>query len=220
MTTTGVERELPQRPSQRGHRAHWARMRADLRADRDVRTRNEAKYGYAGVETGQSLSTFVQKIGVQMMTAIRFMSFFRDSGHPLLARIVSRLIRHLYASDVHWDATWGPGTALIHGFGLAISNDARIGPECIIFQNVCLGMGIDAESRVSGAPTLARGVHVGPGATLLGPITIGEGSKIMAGAVLTHSVPPWSLVETPSSIVRPRKTTVEFDEVQSRSPET
>ena len=57
---------------------------------------------------------------------------------------------------------------------------------------------------VSQAPTLERNVHVGPGASLIGPITVGEGSKVRAGAVLRRSVPPGSLVETPAPLVHPR----------------
>jgi serine acetyltransferase len=45
---------------------------------------------------------------------------------------------------------------------------------------------------------------VGPGATLLGPITIGAGTKIMAGVVLIQSVPPQSVVQSPTPIVRTR----------------
>jgi serine acetyltransferase len=55
-------------------------------------------------------------------------------------------------------------------------------------------MGIDPETGAMGAPTLERNVHVGPGATLIGPILVGEGTKIMAGSVLNRSVPPNSLV--------------------------
>jgi serine acetyltransferase/GT2 family glycosyltransferase len=195
--------ELP--PEVPRRRAHWARLRADLAADHATRAAQEAKYGYVGTPGMRPRTAFVHKIGVQMMTMIRLMSYYRDAGRPTLARITSRVIRHLYGSDVHWDATWAPGTTIVHGFGLAISHAARIGPECIVFQNVCLGMGIDAETRQTGAPTLGRGVHVGPGATLLGPIVVGEGSKVMAGAVLTTSVPAWSLVETPAPSVRSRR---------------
>jgi serine O-acetyltransferase len=93
---------------------------------------------------------------------------------------------------------------IVHGMGLAISHAARVARGCILFQNVTLGMGIDPTTRRTGAPTLERNVHVGPGATLIGPITIGEGSKVMAGAVVTRSVPPGSVVETPPPEVRPR----------------
>jgi len=93
---------------------------------------------------------------------------------------------------------------LVHGFGLAISHAAKVGPACILFHNVTLGMGIDPKTRESGAPTLEANVHVGPGATLIGPITVGAGSKIMAGVTLTHSVPPGSVVAAPEPEVRRR----------------
>jgi len=76
-----------------------------------------------------------------------------------------------------------------------LSHKAVVGPGCILFHNVTLGVGLDPVTRESGAPTLGKDVHVGPGATLLGPIHVGDGTKIMAGAVLTHSVPPNSLVK-------------------------
>ena len=195
--------ELP--PGVPRRRAYWLRFRAHLAADHALRRRHEEHYGYAGPAGMGPVASTIQKIGVQMMTAVRLMSFFRDAGHPLLAKMTSRLIRHLYGSDVHWDAQWAPGVTLVHGFGLAISHAARVGPGCIVFQNVCLGMGIDAGTRATGAPTLESDCHVGPGATLLGPIRIGAGTKVMAGAVLTESVPPRSLVEAPASQVRPRK---------------
>jgi serine acetyltransferase len=51
---------------------------------------------------------------------------------------------------------------------------------------------------------LGRDVHVGPGATLLGPIHVGDRTKVMAGAVLTKSVPADSLVKPADSIVTTR----------------
>ena len=65
---------------------------------------------------------------------------------------------------------------------------------------------MDPVTKIQGAPSLGANVHVGPGAVLLGPISVGEGSKILAGAVLTESVPPGSVVRpAPVEIVR-RKT--------------
>jgi serine O-acetyltransferase len=104
-------------------------------------------------------------------------------------------MRHVFASDVHWDAELEPGVVIVHGFGLAISYAARVRAGCILFQNVTLGYGPDPVTKVGGAPLLERNVHVGIGATLYGPITIGEGTKIMAGCVLSRSVPARSIVE-------------------------
>ena len=67
-----------------------------------------------------------------------------------------------------------------------------------------LGISIDPVTRVVGGPTLEEGVHVGPGASVLGPITIGRDTKIMANAVVMASVPAYSLVEVPAVIVRTR----------------
>ena len=47
-------------------------------------------------------------------------------------------------------------------------------------------------------------VHIGPGAVLLGPIIIGEGTKIMANAVVSESVPARSIVRSPKISVESR----------------
>jgi serine O-acetyltransferase len=101
----------------------------------------------------------------------------------------------VFASDIHWDAELEPGVMVVHGFGLAISYAARVHTGSILFQNVTLGYGPDAETRRTGAPLLERNVHVGIGATLFGPIVVGAETKIMAGCVLSRSVPPRSIVE-------------------------
>lgn len=140
----------------------------------------------------------VTKIGFQLMIAYRVMRFLRAAGLDLGARFASRTIRHVYGSDLHWDAEIEPGVMVVHGFGLAVSYAARVSSGAILFQNVTLGYGPDPERKgAGGAPLLERDVHVGIGATLYGPIVVGEGTKIMAGCVLSRSVPPRSIVEAP-----------------------
>ena len=151
----------------------------------------------ARADTVAVASDAVRKIGLQIMVAYRVMRFFRAAGLGLGAQFMSRVIRHAYASDIHWDADFEPGITIVHGFGLAISYAARVRHGCILFQNVTLGFGPDPETKLGGAPLLERNVHVGIGATLYGPITVGEGTKIMAGCVLSRSVPARSLVEAP-----------------------
>ncbi len=142
-----------------------------------------------------------------MMAAYRIMRFLRAARLGLLARLASRSMRHLYACDIHWDADLAPGVIIVHGTGLVISHAARVGSGCILFQHVTLGLNIDAVSRVTGAPRLEENVHVGPGAVLLGPIVVGRGTKIMANALLMHSTPPDSRVETVEAVVRVREKT-------------
>lgn len=159
--------------------------------------RVEGEPGAAGPGAIAFASDAVKKIGLQLMIAYRVMRFFRAAGLGLGAQFMSRAIRHAFSSDIHWDAELEPGIVVVHGFGLAVSYAARVRHGCILFQNVTLGYGPDPETKEGGAPLLEKNVHVGIGATLFGPIVVGEATKIMAGCVLNRSVPPRSVVEAP-----------------------
>ena len=153
-----------------------------VREDHANIRRMQAKYS-GKVDRPRSLAAdLVQQIGFQIVTSYRVMRFLRDAGVPVAPKIASRVIRHLYGSDIHWDAALDPGVMIVHGMGLAISHAARVGRGVLLNQNVTLGMGIHPDTREVGAPTLEDDVHVGAGATLLGPITIGRGSRSWPGA--------------------------------------
>jgi serine O-acetyltransferase len=172
-----------------------------VRADFGSVQRYRAKYSQEHLPTSRLPVEVVRKIGFQMMVATRAMRLFKELRVPLLPMVSSRLIRHLYGAEIHWDAEVADGVSVVHGNGLVLSQAAQVGPGCILFHNVTLGVATDPVTRQSGAPTLGKDVHVGPGATLLGPIHVGDGTKIMAGAVLTRSVPPYSLVKPAESEV-------------------
>lgn len=176
-----------------------------VRADHDAILRGDSKYGNKDASQASSLVVDAfKRIGFQMMIAYRFMRLLRRLRLTPLAMITSRMIRHLYGADIHWEADLAPGVALVHGTALVLSREARVGSGCILFQSVTLGVSIDPVTRQVGGPTLEEDVHVGPGAALLGPITIGRGTKIMANAVVMASVPANSLVEVPAVTIRTR----------------
>ncbi len=177
---------------------------ADVCEDHDAIRRADAKYK-AAPPPARLLPDLVQKVGFQMMAAYRVMRLLRALRLTLFAKVASRLIRHLYAAELHWDADLAPGVVLVHGTGLVVGRAARVGAGCILFQHVTLGESMHPERPEIGSPVLERDVHVGPGAALLGPITVGRGSKVAANAVLMRSVPAASLVEPPAASVRPRR---------------
>ena len=184
-----------------GHASAFATMRNAIREDHRMMRHYADKYDdrldatEADASSSVIASDAVRKIGFQLMVAYRVMRFFRQAGLGLAAQFTSRAIRHAFASDIHWDAELEPGVMIVHGFGLAISYAAKVKAGCILFQNVTLGYGNDPVTREGGGPVLEKNVHVGIGATLFGPITVGEGTKIMAGCVLNRSVPARSIVE-------------------------
>jgi serine acetyltransferase/GT2 family glycosyltransferase len=183
----------------------FAEMVAAIHADAATMQRYDAKYHHKIGPRAQLGREVVEKIGLQMLVAYRLMRFFRASGRPLLAKIVSRLIRHLYGADIHWDAELAPGVMIVHGVGLVIGHSVRVGAGCILFQHVTLGEGIDPQTREVGSPQIGADVHIGPGASVIGPVMVGARCKITGGARLAQSVPEDSLVETAPPQVSVRK---------------
>jgi serine acetyltransferase len=181
-------------------------LRAAIAADHEMMRSTRERYPTHGssMQAGSMLRDGVQKIGFQMLIAVRVMHWVRDRRIPLGGQLLSRLIRHLYGAEIHWEAAIAPGVSIVHGNGLVISHAATVGPGCILFQNVTLGESIDPVTREVGGPTLERDVHVGPGATLLGPITIGAGTKILANSVVDRSVPAGSIVRGAPIVVTSR----------------
>ncbi|HXX68482.1 MAG TPA: hypothetical protein VEK07_14935 [Polyangiaceae bacterium] len=184
----------------------WRAMIDGVKADHDMLLHYDAKYAPERARGGSPRigRDFVTRVGFQMLALYRAMRFFVEAEVPLAPQVVSRTIRHLYGSDIHWEARLEPGVVLVHGMGLAISRAARVERGAILFQNVTLGMSIDPATRTTGAPTVGRDVHVGAGATIVGPVTLGARSKVSANCFVRTSVPPDSLVEAPTPVVSAR----------------
>lgn len=62
-----------------------------------------------------------------------------------------------------------------------------IGPDCNLSHNVTIG--VSRGRRIPGVPTIGRRVYIGPGAVLIGAITVGDNAAIGANAVVTRDVP-------------------------------
>jgi serine O-acetyltransferase len=82
-----------------------------------------------------------------------------------------------------------------HAVGIVIGETAEIGDDVTLYQNVTLGgvaPSVDSASQVNQKrhPTIRNGVILGSGAQILGPITVGEGARIGANAVVVKDVPP------------------------------
>jgi len=118
-----------------------------------------------------------------------------------LARFISQSSRFWTGIEIHPGATIGRGLFIDHGMGVVIGETTEIGDNCTIYQGVTLGgTGKETGKR---HPTLGNNVMVGSGAKILGPFTVGDNSKIAAGAVVLNEVPPNSTcVGVPARIVK------------------
>lgn len=105
-----------------------------------------------------------------------------------------------FQTDIHPAARFGRGVFLDHATGLVVGATAVVGDDVSILQNVTLG----GTGKASGDrhPKVGRGVMIAAGAKILGNIEIGSCSRVAAGSVVLHPVPPNSTVAgVPAKVV-------------------
>lgn len=118
-----------------------------------------------------------------------------------LARMISQFARFLTGIEIHPGASIGLGFFIDHGMGVVIGETAIIKNNVKLYHQVTLG-GIDY-THGKRHPTLEDNVVVGAGAKILGNITLGEGCRIGANAVVLKDVPPYhTAVGIPAKILK------------------
>ena len=139
--------------------------------------------------------------GMHALLAYRVSHKLYVTKHYFSARLISQIARFFTGIEIHPGAKIGKGLFIDHGMGVVIGETAEIGDNCTLYQGVTLGgTGKDEGKR---HPTLGDNVMVGAGAKVLGPLTIGSGSKVAAGAVLLNPIPEDSTaVGIPAKVVR------------------
>lgn len=124
------------------------------------------------------------------------------AGFKWLGRFISHAARWFTGIEIHPGATIAPRVFIDHGMGVVIGETAEIGEDCTLYHGVTLGGTSWAKGKRH--PTLGKGVVIGAGAKILGPIVVGDGAKIGSNAVVVKPVPagataigiPARLVET------------------------
>jgi serine O-acetyltransferase len=104
------------------------------------------------------------------------------------ARIAAVLRHRLWSvvtgADIPLNSRLGGGLLLPHPNGIVIHPQAEVGPNCLIFQQVTLGMG-----GRPGTPRIGGHVDIGAGAKILGGVVVGDHARIGANAVVLDDVP-------------------------------
>jgi serine O-acetyltransferase len=110
----------------------------------------------------------------------------------LPARFLSHVSRFLTGIEIHPGAKIGNGFFIDHGMGVVIGETAEIGENVTMYHGVTLGG--TSWKKGKRHPTIEKNVIIGAGAAILGPIRIGENSKIGSGSVVNKDVPSNSTV--------------------------
>ncbi len=166
------------------------RLRADIRA---VKERDPAARG--------TLEVLLLYSGLHAIMLHRPAYWLYNHKHFFLARWISQYAKFRTGVEIHPGAKIGTGVFIDHGCGIVIGETAEVGNGCTLYQGVTLGgTGKDTGKR---HPTLGKNVTVGSGAKVLGPFTIGDNSKIAAGAVVLKEIPPnATAVGVPAQVVK------------------
>lgn len=156
--------------------------------------------------------------GLHATASHRLAHTLNEKGMPLTARAISQLTKALTGIEIHPAAKVGKRVFIDHGSGVVIGETAEVGDDCTIYQGVTLGG--TGKHQGKRHPTLGEGVMVGAGAKVLGPVNIGAGAKIAAGAVVLNDIPEDSTaVGIPAKVVRREGKRVEdLDQVNIPDP--
>ncbi len=130
--------------------------------------------------------------GLHALYFHRVAHWFWNGNLKTLGRFISHVGRFLTGIEIHPGASLGLGLFIDHGIGVVIGETSEIGEDVTIYQGVTLG-GTSLEKKKR-HPTIGNGVVIGAGATILGPIKVGDNSRIGSGSVVVKEVPPNSLV--------------------------
>ncbi len=139
--------------------------------------------------------------GIKAIRLHRLANKFYNKKMFFLARWISQRASKKTGVEIHPAVKVGKRFFIDHGTGVVIGETAVIGDDVTLYQGVTLGgTGKDTGKR---HPTIGNNVMIGAGAKVLGPLVIGDNSRIAAGAVVLTDIPPNSTaVGVPARVVK------------------
>ncbi|MGE3772671.1 MAG: serine O-acetyltransferase [Gammaproteobacteria bacterium] len=155
--------------------------------------------------------------GVHALIVHRAANALWRRGFKWLARLLSHLGRMLTGIEIHPGATIGRRFFIDHGMGVVIGETAEIGDDVTLYHGVTLGG--TTWNKGKRHPTLKRGVVIGAGAKVLGPITVGENARIGSNAVVVKDVPDGAtVVGIPGRIAGGKAATADLEHAEPARP--
>src|SRR5918999_6551585 len=119
--------------------------------------------------------------GVQALLAHRIAHAMEEVGVPLAPRMLANVVKVVTGVEIHPAAQIGRGLFIDHGAGVVIGETAEVGDDVTMYQGATLGG--TGFARGKRHPTVGDEVMIGSGAKLLGPIEVGDRSKVGANSV-------------------------------------
>ncbi|MFW6113511.1 MAG: serine O-acetyltransferase [Actinomycetota bacterium] len=149
---------------------------------------------------GNTLELFLAYPGLHALWMHRLAHWMWKRELPVIPRLLSHINRLITGVEIHPGAKIGKGVFIDHGMGVVIGETSEVGDNVTIYQGVTLGG--TGKKKGKRHPTVGNSVVIAAGAKVLGPITVGDNSKVGAGAVVIKDVPPnCTVVGVPGRVV-------------------
>ncbi|MFN3825231.1 MAG: serine O-acetyltransferase [Pseudorhodobacter sp.] len=130
--------------------------------------------------------------GFQAVQAYRIGHWLWTMGRRDMAYFVQARVSEVFGVDIHPAARIGRGIMIDHAHSIVVGETAVVGDNVSMLHSVTLG----GTGKVDGDrhPKIGNGVLIGAGAKVLGNIHVGHCSRIAAGSVVLHDIPPCKTV--------------------------
>ncbi len=145
--------------------------------------------------------------GFYAIAAYRVANALDKHEVPLYPRLITEHAHSQTGIDIHPSAQIGRSFFIDHGTGIVIGETTVIGDHVKLYQGVTLG-GLSPKASQHGTkrhPTIEDNVILYAGATVLGDVTVGEGSILGGNVWITESVPSNSTVYYKPNIEQTQK---------------
>jgi serine O-acetyltransferase len=119
-----------------------------------------------------------------------------------LHRIAFVFVRNVYGIELHATTVIGRRMHIGHQHGIVIHENTVFGDDCVMRHNVTIGVAM-AGARSHEAPVFGDRVKFGPGAVVLGGVTVGDDVRIGANTLIMSDVPSGAhVLEKPTRVLR------------------
>ena len=145
----------------------------------------------------RAIASTVSHDGVQVLALSRLREAAARWHVPLVGGLFRRAQVSLFGTEIGRDVKLGEGVIFAHTVGIVIGGDSQIGDRVMFLGNNTIG----STDRFD-FPRIGNDVIIGAGARILGRITIGDGARIGANAVVVKDVPPGAAAVGVPAVVR------------------
>jgi len=115
---------------------------------------------------------------------------------------------HRYGAYIGHSAHFASEPCFPHNLhGIFIAGNAKIGRNCVLFQQVTIGANALPDSKGVGTPILGDNVYVGAGAKIIGAVKVGNNCRIGANCIVSCDAPDNSIVVLPRPELITRQST-------------